>query len=101
MKNENESILSALKDLGTTSQILSGHLRSSDSVKAHEAITILLMQGIDHFGPDSVAMRQFFPVFESIKMRIDAKDLNSALGQTETFQKQLQEIIAMIPMDSI
>lgn len=97
MKNENAKVLDALQDLGMTSKILSRYLLAGDSDKAHEAVTILLMQGIDHFGPDSSAMQQFFPVFESIKNRIDQHDLIRALDQTKIFEVQLQEIIGMMP----
>ena len=96
MSGQNENMVNALKELGTTSGILVEALRRNDSEKAHEAVTVLLMQGMELFGPTSVAMQQFFPVFDSIKTRIDAGNLVGALSQTEVFQAQLQEILEMI-----
>jgi hypothetical protein len=64
--------------------------------KSHEAVTILLMQGLHTLGAESVAMKQFFPVFDVIKRRIDSGNLPGALGQAELFQTQLSEIITMV-----
>lgn len=97
MNEKNEDIVNALTELRSTSEILVVALKGNDIDKAHEAVSILLMQGIGFFGPKSVVMQQFFPVFDTIKTRIDTNNLAGALGQTELFQVQLKAILAMIP----
>jgi hypothetical protein len=94
--NSTAEAIQSLEDMAATTQILINYLSASDEDKSNEAITILLMQGLTQFGRESVAMQQFFPVFDTIKRRIDASDLEGALGQTRLIQSQLNEIILQI-----
>ena len=68
MNKQQEAMLAALEELRKTTSILLSALNSFDRDKAHEAITIMLMQGMDFFGPKSTAMQQFFPVWDAIKV---------------------------------
>jgi len=56
----------------------------------------LLLQALDKFGAESAAMKQFFPVLDAIKSRIDANQLEGALGQTRSFQSQLKEVMHIV-----
>ena len=79
-----------------TMSILKAALTKQDGDKAHEAISVMLLQGIQLFGEDSVAMKQFFPVMDVIQRRIDGLDLAGALRQSELFETQINEIKALI-----
>jgi hypothetical protein len=96
VNNQKQQFLSALDDLSQTVQILTGALTTGDSDKSHEAVTILLQQGLMYFGAESEVMKQFFPVFDRIKRHIDANNLSSALGQTRVFEQQLGEVITIV-----
>ena len=96
MDNQKQGIIFALKDIDFTTNKIIESLESGDLDKAHEGISIMLMQGMNHFGPQSPAMQQFFPVWDSIKSYIESKDLDSAIGQTKIWQRQLHEIISMV-----
>ena len=96
MNNQKQQVLSSLEDLSQTVQILIGYLTAGDSDKSHEAVTILLQQGLAYFGAESEVMRQFFPVFDRIKRQVDANNLSKALGQTRVFEQQLDEVIAIV-----
>ena len=79
-----------------TMQVLKPALADEDGDKAHEAITVMLMQGLDLFGAKSVAMQQFFPVMDVIKRRIDDADFSGALRQANLFEKQINEIKGLV-----
>ena len=96
MNSQINPMLFALNDLDKTTDRLIEALQNSDTDKAHEAISIMLMQGMDHFGPDHIAMQQFFPVWNIIKGHIDGQNIVGALFQTETWQSQLHEIIVIV-----
>lgn len=96
MTDQKQQMLYGLNDLSLTTQILIDALSSNESDRSHEAVSVLLMQGLRHFGADSPAMKQFFPVFDNIKRYIDADDLATALGQTKVFERQLKEIVELV-----
>jgi hypothetical protein len=96
MTDQKQQMLNAFNDLGLTTQVLINSLLKGDTAKSQEAITILVQQGLAYFGAKSVAMQQFFPVFDQIKRHIDATDLNSALGQTRVFERQLNEVVELV-----
>jgi len=98
MNETNSNMIQSLEDVAVsaTTQILINHLSAFDEGKSHEAISVLLMQGLTLLGQKSVAMQQFFPVFDTIKRRMDSSDLQGALGQAREFQTQLNEIISLI-----
>lgn len=79
-----------------TLTILKSALTKEDDDKAHEAISVMIMQGLHLFGAESVAMKQFFPVMDVIKRRIDGLDLAGALRQAELFETQINEIKTLI-----
>ncbi len=84
MTKQSEAMLTALNELAITTDILIKGLSDSDLDKAHEAVSVMLMQGMDFFGPESTAMKQFFPVWDAIKSYIDRSDVPQALGQART-----------------
>ncbi len=100
MNDAPHPLTEGLHVLLASSQILVDALHASDADKAQEAITIMLMQGLDYFGASSELMQQFFPVFVTIKARIDAHHLLTALGQTELLRTQLDEVIALVRQQS-
>jgi hypothetical protein len=96
MTDQNAQIIGGLRDLSKTTQILIQALTDGDDDKAHEAVTVLLTQGLHYFGAESVLMQQFFPVFDRIKQLVDAMDLPGALRQTHLFERQLVEITELV-----
>jgi len=96
MTKQQEAMLTALQDLAITTDILIKGLSDNDLDKAHEAVSILLMQGMDFFGAQSTAMQQFFPVWDAIKRHIDQGDVPRALGQARTWKTQLHEVISLV-----
>lgn len=96
MNDQKQGILFALNDIDLTTNKILESLESDNLDKAYEGISIMLMQGMNHFGPQSPAMQQFFPVWDSIKSYIESKDMDSAIGQTKVWQRQLHEIISMV-----
>jgi hypothetical protein len=89
-------MINALLSLDETTTILLNALRCSDEEKAYEAISVLLMQGMEFYGPDHPAMQQFFPVWDAIRSYIEVSDLNSAIEQSEIWQHQLHEVIEIV-----
>jgi hypothetical protein len=96
MNNPPQNPLAVLAVLRETCSILNGALQDKDDDKAHEAVSVLLMQAIQFLGMDSPVMAHLFPPMDVIKRRIDAMDLEGALGQTELFDRQIGEIMDLI-----
>lgn len=86
----------AFGELVATLDILRDALSRRDGDKAHEAISVTLMQCMDEFGRESVVMEQFFPVLDEIKTRIEAEDYPAASRQTDLFISQIHEVIEII-----
>ena len=93
MTKQIETVLTALQELAITTDVLIKGLSDKDLDKAHEAVSVMLMQGVDFFGAD---MHQFFPVWDSIKSHIDRCDVARALGQARTWETQLHEVISLV-----
>ncbi len=93
MDDNSPKMIEALKIIDATTSILLEALQADDKDKAHEAVSIMFMQGMDIFGPNDPTMQQFFPVWEAIKNHIVASNIEKAKGQTKTWQSQLQEVI--------
>lgn len=91
-----ESMLLALEELSRTSDVLLNALSLDDEEKSHEAISVILMQGIELLGRRSTAFQQFLPVWEAIRSHIDRGDLSRALGQAQTWKAQLLEVISLV-----
>ena len=97
MTDHREAMSAALETWIETLEILISHLTKGDVEAAHEAVLILLLQGLDLFGgPDSVLMKQCFPVLDAIKKKVDVSDLDGALRQSLLFRKQLEEIRSLM-----
>lgn len=79
-----------------TASILKTALKSQDRGEAHEAVTVMLLQGMGLFGPESLAMEPFFPVMEATKRRIDGMDLPGSSRQVGLFETQIGEIKSCI-----
>lgn len=92
MNQHVEQMITNLDVMIESNQVLKAALSRCDDDKAHEAISVMLMQAMALFGAESVAMKRFFPVMDVIKQRIDNLDLEGALRQAETFELQLIEI---------
>lgn len=86
----------ALDQLKATTQVLLQALRNKDLDKGHEAISVLLTQGMTMLGRDSPVMQQFFPVWDAIEKHINRLNVADALGQTEIWDRQLDEVIAIV-----
>ena len=96
MAKPGDGMLSALRELATTTEILIKGLKNNNLEKANEAVTILLMQGMDYFGAESVAMKQFFPVWDTIRKHLDRGDVGQALGQSQLWKSQLFEVMSIV-----
>ena len=96
MNDHQLRMIASLEEINATTEVLIKALDSNDLDKSHEAISIMLLQGMDFFGPQSPAMQQFFPVWDRIRAYIDSQDLLLARGQTEIWHSQLKEIIAIV-----
>ena len=75
-----------------TIEILNTALEAKNHDKAHEAVTILLMQCMTTFGQNHPVTQQFFPVMDTIQRRINSMELEAALRQSKLFEKQLNEV---------
>lgn len=96
MDDKRQGMLGALRDLAQTTDVLIRSLERQDLEKAHEAISVLLMQGMDYFGPASALMQQCFPVWDAVRSHIDRGDAALALGQSQVWSRQLDEVIAIV-----
>ena len=88
--------IDALNVLQETTNVLLDALRKGDLAKAHEAVSVLLMQGIDFYGLNHPVIQQCLPVWDAIKGHIDRGDTRRALEQTETWGHQLTEVIELV-----
>ena len=95
-KTEQERALAAINTVVETNGVLVAALRAGDSDKAHEAVSVMLLQVTEIYGRDSVAFTQFFPVMDVVQRRIAGGDLAGALRQSESFNRQLFEIRALV-----
>lgn len=91
-----EEMLTALRDLSITTDVLVNGLAAGNLDKGREAVSVLLMQGMNYFGPKSTVMQQFFPVWDAIKDHIDRSDGPRAMGQARLWKTQLEEVIAIV-----
>jgi hypothetical protein len=89
-------MIKVLNELRTTTDILLLALREGDHGKAHEAVSVMLMQGMTMLGEQHPVMQQFFPVWNAIEIHISSGDNARALGQTETWKRQLEEVIEIV-----
>ena len=89
-------MLQPLSELKYSTGVLIAALESSDADKAHEAVSVMLMQFMHKLADDDVAAAQFFPVLDRLEQLIAQSQLTAALRQAATFDRQLGEIIAMI-----
>ncbi|MBC7619871.1 MAG: hypothetical protein H7293_12960 [Candidatus Saccharibacteria bacterium] len=96
MTNQNEAMLNALQEPLITTDILTTALSSGNLEKGHEAISVMLMQGMDMFGAESAAMQQFCPVWDAIKGHIDRGDAEQALEQSNVWMLQLREVLSIV-----
>ncbi len=96
MTDPQQTMLAALRDLAQSTEVLTRSLDDHDLEKAHEAISVLLMQGLTYFGPESPAMQQFFPVWDAIKNHIDHRDVLRASEQVQVWDRQLHEVISIV-----
>ena len=57
----------ALEALVPLTDVVIDRLTKGEAENAHTALTVLLVAALESFGPESVAMKQFFPVLDAIK----------------------------------
>jgi len=91
-----QNLKKILNDFKATTSTLVLALRSEDLDKAHEAVSILLMHGMSHLGPDHAAMKQFMPVWSRIEAHISEGKIENALGQAQLWSRQLDEVITLV-----
>ena len=96
MASQKENFIAALRDIEVTTDVLLEAIQRPDEDKAHEAISVMLMQGLHVFGPEHPAMQQFFPVWDAIQRHIEASDMDLALSQTNTWKAQLLEVLDLV-----
>lgn len=96
MSTQSNPMLDVLNDLDATTDILLAALSNSDEDKAYEAISVLLLQGIETIGKDHPVMQQCFPVWDAIRNHIESLDLERAHSQTVTWKRQLGEVIEIV-----
>ena len=89
-------MLNVLNEFKTTTGILLQTLRAGNLDKAHEAVSVLLMQGMTMLGQEHPAMQQFFPVWSAIESHVTSGKTERALGQTEIWNRQLDEVIEIV-----
>jgi hypothetical protein len=89
-------MLQPLSELKYSTGVLIAALESCDADKAHEAVSVMLMQFMHKLADNDVAAAQFFPVLDRLEQLIAQSQLTAALRQAATFDRQLGEIIAMI-----
>jgi hypothetical protein len=88
--------LAVMDTLIETIDILMTHLSEADGDKAHEAISVMLMQVMHVGGLGSDFMQQVFPVMDRLQRLIVSSNLGEALAQAELFKTQLQEVQQLI-----
>lgn len=96
MSNQDNPMINALNDVDSTTDILISALLNSEEDEAHEAISVMLMQGMHYFGDNEVVMQQFFPVWDAIRADIESARMEEALRQARTWKVQLQEVIEIV-----
>jgi hypothetical protein len=98
MNSHNQTMMQTLDVLLETIGILKAALSDQDDDKAHEGVSVLLMQCMSLLGLDSPVIQHFFSVMDAIKRRIDTEDLDrGGLEQTLIFERQPNEIKALAP----
>lgn len=96
MSESQRQALAAIDILLETIGVLIPALARQDDDKAYEAVTILLTQALEIYGPEHPIFQQFFPVMDTIEKRISTQDIVGALRQSELFRSQLHEIKGLI-----
>jgi len=76
--------------------ILNAALESADHEKAHEAVSVLLMQCMTVYGPEHPVFQQLFPALDTIEKRIANSELKFALRQSRLFKDQLEEVKTIV-----
>ena len=88
--------LAAIDGVIATVAILIKHLSEADEDKSYEANSILVIQAMTYFGPESEIMQHFFPVMDRLEQLIKRSDLVAAREQAMLFKTQLQEVQQLI-----
>ena len=99
--NNQQQALALIDTLIDTVDILRTHLSEADGDKAHEAISVMLMQVVHVGGPGSGFMRLLSPVMDRLQRLIASSNLGVALEQAELFKTQMLEIRQLIRSSSI
>jgi hypothetical protein len=95
MSDLKDKALASLDELLSTGEILLKNLYASDKDNgdsAMEAISVMLMQLLDFYGPTHPVAKQLFPAMDVIKSRIDHGNYVGAIWDVENFIKSLKEI---------
>jgi hypothetical protein len=96
MNIQDNPMINALNDLDATTNILLAALLNSKEDSAHQAISVMLMQGMHYFGNNDAVIQQFFPVWDAIGNDIESIRMEKALSQARTWKAQLQEVIEIV-----
>ena len=82
--------------LGTI-DVLIQRLRLGKADEAHQALVVVMMEGLSRFGgPESEVMQECFPPLDRIKRQIDAADLDGAHRLTLHLRRQLGEVLDLV-----
>jgi hypothetical protein len=96
MSDTHDSVINDLDAWRDNLDILIHHLAAADEDASREAVFILLLQELGLFGGPEGPMLHLFPVLDVIKCRIEKSDLDGAMRQALSFQKQLEEVAALV-----
>ena len=104
MSDLKDNALASLDELLATGEILLKNLYVSDKDNgdsAMEAISVMLMQLFDFYGPTSPTAQQLFPAMDVIKSRIDRGNYVGAIWDVENFIKSLKEIRKIVELSHL
>ena len=92
-------VLATLDELLFTAKILLKNLAVSDwdnGDSAFEAISVMLLQLLEFYGPEHLAAQQLFPVMDRIQTRIRFRNYIGARLDAEYLIKALKEMRTLV-----
>jgi len=87
--------MNPLDELLYTLGVLGKALRAKDTDKAFEAVTVLLMEFTEFFGPDSSIFAKTFPFLEKLKEHIEKKQFEDAHILTDALLANIRQAKAI------
>lgn len=94
-----DKALASLDDLLVTGRILLENLKGADKDNgdgAAEAISVMLMQLVNAYGPHHQVTQHLFPALNTIRARIDGTNYVGAIWDAESLIESLKEIRRLV-----